>query len=329
MGEHKMPSISVVLPIRNASPWLPALLAALVKESTTPFELIAIDDGSSDQSGQRLQQLCEHWPQQRWRLLDGGGKGVSAARNLGVQASRAPLIAFLDADDRPLPGRLSLPIQALRDHPNLSHVHGGWWRCDAKGRKKHAVHPWREGAGFSWQQCLEHKAVLPSAWTIRRDAFLSVGGFDAELRHSEDVDLLVRLAAAGHQGRWIKQELVRYRIHSGSASAKLQPQLLGLLAVMNRHLNQVPESAQAWASELRYGTTTWAVWQAWQGNQDRFALELLRQALNDCPYPLARRPVHLIEVFQRSNDRIGERFNRNQLLASEFWQQAETLLLAR
>ena len=94
MGEHKMPSISVVMPMRNASPWLPALLAALVKESTTPFELIAIDDGSSDQSGQRLQQLCGHWPQQRWRLLDGGGKGVSAARNLGVKASRAPLIAL-------------------------------------------------------------------------------------------------------------------------------------------------------------------------------------------------------------------------------------------
>ena len=329
MAKQQTPSISVVMPMRNASSWLPVLLAALVKEWTTPFELIAIDDGSSDESGQRLQQLCGHWPPQRWRLLDGGGKGVSAARNLGVQASRAPLIAFLDADDRPMPGRLSLPIQALRDHPNLSHVHGGWWRCDSKGRKRHAVHPWREGAGFSWQQCLEHKAVLPSAWSIRRDAFLSVGGFDAGLRHSEDVDLLVRLAAAGHQGRWIKQELVRYRIHSGSASAKLQPQLLGLLAVMNRHLNQVPESSQAWASDLRYGTTTWAVWQAWQAKQNQFALELLRQALRDCPYPLARRPVHLIEVFQRSNDRIGERFDRNQLLASGFWNQAETLLLAR
>ena len=149
------PTISVVMPVRDASLWLPVLLAALVKEWRTDFELIAIDDKSSDGSGPLLQQLCSHWPQQRWRLLDAGGKGVSAARNLGVKASRAPLIAFLDADDRPLPGRLSLPIQAFNNHPNLSHVHGGWWRCDSRGRKSHAARPWQEGAGFSWQQCLE------------------------------------------------------------------------------------------------------------------------------------------------------------------------------
>ena len=321
--------ISVVMPVRNASLWLPVLLAALVKEWHSDFELIAIDDGSSDGSGPLLQQLCAHWPQQRWRLLDGGGNGVSAARNLGVQASRAPLIAFLDADDRPLPGRLSLPVQAFNNHPNLSHVHGGWWRCDSRGRKTYAVRPWQEGAGFSWQQCLEHKAVLPSAWTIRRAAFSAVGGFDEDLRHSEDVDLLVRLAAAGFQGSWIPQELVRYRIHGGNASAKLQPQLLGLLEVMNRHLQQVPAHSQAWARDLRYGTITWSVWQAWQAHQHSFALQLLRQALSDCPYPLVRRPVQLIEAFQRSNDRIGERFDRNKFLASDFWKQAETLLLAR
>ena len=225
MGEHKIPSISVVLPMRNASPWLPVLLAALVKESTTHFELIAIDDGSSDGSGPLLQQLCAHWPQQRWRLLDGGGNGVSAARNLGVQTSRAPLIAFLDADDRPLPGRLSLPVQAFTNHHNLSHVPGGCGRCDSRGRKRHAVRPWQEGAGFSWQQCLEHKAVLPSAWTIRREAFCAVSGFDEDLRHSEDVDLLVRLAAAGHQGSWIPQELVRYRQQGGNARATLPPHM--------------------------------------------------------------------------------------------------------
>ena len=105
--------ISVVLPMRNAAPWLPALLAALVREWATGFELIAIDDGSSDGSPELLQQLCRHWPRQRWRLLPNAGQGVSAARNLGVAASRQPLVAFLDADDRPLPGRLALSLQHL------------------------------------------------------------------------------------------------------------------------------------------------------------------------------------------------------------------------
>jgi len=322
------PTISVVLPMRNASHWLPALLAALVREWHTGFELIAIDDGSHDGSAEMLRRLCAQWPQDRWQLLQRTGRGVSSARNEGIIASRSELIAFLDADDRPLQGRLSLPLHLLTKRPELSHVQGGWWRCNARGELQHRVNPWHEAAGFSWRQCMEHKSVLPSAWTIRRKALLAVGGFDQLLRHSEDVDLLLRLAAAGHKGAWIKKELARYRIHSGNASSDLRPQLQGLLNVMNRHLKRVPRS-DVWAQEQRYCTTTWAVWQAWQAGEQNFALELLRLALEECPYPLVRRPVHLIEVMSRSSARIGEIFDRDHLLGSRFWQHAEPLLLAR
>ena len=323
------PALSVVLPMRDASPWLPALLAALAREWATGFELIAIDDGSRDGSAALLANLCDHWPRERWQLLEGPGQGVSAARNQGIAASKAPLIAFLDADDRPLPGRLALPLQHLQAHPEHSHVHGGWWRCNAQGELRHPVRPWQEGAGFHWRSVMEHKAVLPSAWTVRREALLAVGGFDESLKHSEDVDLLLRLAAAGHQGAWLTTELVRYRIHGGNASGRLQPQLQGLLAVMEQHLQGQPASEQAWVREQRYSTTTWAVWQAWQAGDAGQALELLKQALQDCPYPLVRRPVHLIEVFARSSARIGEGFDRSALLASPFWTQAEPLLLCR
>ena len=220
-------------------------------------------------------------------------------------------------------------MQALGNNPEISHVHGGWWRCDAMGQMQCAVRPWEEGAGFSWHSFIEHKAVLPSAWTVRSDAIFEVGGFDENLHHSEDVDLLLRLAAAGHQGAWIEQELVRYRIHSNNASGRLRPQLRGLLDVLNRHLNDLPTDEHAWAREQRYSTTTWAVWQAWQASDEPFALELLGQALENCPYPLVRRPVHLIEILSRSSARIGEGFNREQLLASEFWRQAKSLLLSR
>lgn len=322
-------SISVVLPMRNAAPWLPALLAALVHEWPTGFELIAIDDGSSDGSVSLLKKLCAHWPADRWQLHNGSGHGVSAARNQGIAASRAPLVAFLDADDRPLPGRLSLPLATLQKQPKLSHVHGGWWRCNAQGKRQHRVQPWQEGAGFHWRSVMEHKAVLPSAWTVRREALLAVGGFDETLRHSEDVDLLLRLAAAGHLGTWIQQPLVRYRIHGANASGRLRPQLQGLLTVMERHLSGLPASDSAWAREQRYSTTTWAAWQAWQAGDPSLSLQLLRQALQHCPYPLVRRPVHLIEVMARSSARIGQPFERGALLASDFWQQAEALLLAR
>ena len=177
------PALSVVLPMRDARPWLPAMLAALAREWATGFELIAIDDGSRDGSAALLANLCDHWPRERWQLLEGQGQGVSAARNQGIAASKAPLIAFLDADDRPLPGRLALPLQHLQAHPEHSHVHGGWWRCNAQGELRHPVRPWQEGAGFQWRSVMEHKAVLPSAWTVRREALLAVGCFDESLKH--------------------------------------------------------------------------------------------------------------------------------------------------
>ena len=315
--------------MRNAAPWLPALLAGLVREWAVDFELIAIDDNSSDGSGELLSRLCAHWPHQRWRLLPGGGRGVSAARNQGVAASHAPLIAFLDADDRPLPGRLSRPLQAFTSHPELCHAHGGWWRCNAKGQRLQAVRPWEEGARFDWRSCMEHKAVLPSAWTMQRTIFEDLGGFDEHLRHSEDVDLLLRLAAKGCAGGWIEQELVHYRLHETNASGRTRPQLQGLLHVVARHLQQIPGPQDSWKRQVLYDTRSWASWQAWADGESSYALELLQQALSDCPYPLPRRPVHYLEVFARSAARVGRPFDANALLASSFWRSAERLLLKR
>ncbi|WP_415408782.1 glycosyltransferase family 2 protein [Synechococcus sp. A10-1-5-9] len=323
------PSVSVVVPMRDATPWLPSLLAALVHDWDTGFELVVVDDGSKDGSADLVCRLCAHWPTERWQLLEGKGEGVSSARNQGIMASRADVIAFLDADDRPFAGRLSKPLHHLASNPHLSHVHGGWWRCNAQGERQQPVRPWDEGAGFSWHQFMEHKAVLPSAWTVRRSALLQVGGFNPALRHSEDVDLILRLAAAGHQGDWIHEPLVRYRIHSGNASGRLEPQLKGLLSVIDHHLNTLPNPQVGWAKDQRYSTATWATWQAWQAGNSSLALQLLKGAMASCPYPLVRRPVHLIEAMHRSSMRIGAPFNREHLLASAFWRQAESMLLQR
>ena len=329
MDQTFAPQISVVVPFRNAAHWLPQLLAALVREWHVPFELIAVDDHSQDGSASVLRRLCAHWPSARWHLLQANSHGVSAARNQAVAAARAPLIAFLDADDRPLPGRLELPLAMLQAHPELDHVHGGWWRCDEAGKLQHPVRPWQEGAGFDWQKMLEHKAVLPSAWTVRRDVFLKLGGFDVGLSHAEDVDLLVRLAAAGSQGEWIEELLVRYRVHSASASARLEAHLQGLFDVLDRHLETIADDQQPWARQLRYDTKIWGCWQAWSEVEPQLALRLLNQALLNCPYALSRRPVHLLEVFHRSCARVGQPFNRASFQDSSFWQQAEAILLSR
>jgi len=317
--------VAVVLAFRDASPWLPGCLAALAQEWAVPFELVAIDDGSRDGGGALLQRLCRHWPAGRWRLIRTEGVGVSAARNLGLAATQAPLVAWLDADDRAMPGRLAQPLALLQRQPELAHVHGAWWRIAADGRPLQLVQPWLEGAGFSLREALNHKAVLPSAWTLRRSALEAIGGFDAGLSQAEDVDLLVRLAAAGFQGAWLDHPLVRYRVHAAAASQQLEPQVQGLLQVVERHGQVLPPAE---AQEIHYATLSWCVWLAWSRGQRALAEQLLLQCAGRCPWPPVRRPVHLLEVFARSAARVGAPFDAKTLLASPFWRRAVQLLQA-
>lgn len=317
------PAVSVLLPFCDAARWLPRTLAALAQEWAVPFELVAVDDGSRDGSAALLQRLCRHWPGWRLQLLRTGGVGVSAARNAALGAARAAVVAFLDADDRPMPARLGAPLQALARQPELAQVHGGWWRVTAQGRPLQLVQPWLEGAGFGLREALNHKAVLPSAWTVRRSALEAVGGFDASLRQAEDVDLLLRLAAAGHAGAWIAQPLVRYRVHPAAASRDLPAQVDGLLQVVERHLPLLPAAE---AAELHYATLSWCVWLAWSQQASATAEALLARCGRSCPWPAVRRPVHLLEVFARSAARVGAPFDAAALQASPFWARVEALL---
>jgi glycosyltransferase involved in cell wall biosynthesis len=319
--------VAVILPFRNARAWIAETLLGLTAEPDASWQLVAIDDGSTDGSADLLRRISRHWPAGRLTLLQGDGQGVSQARNLGVAATDAPLLAFLDADDRPLPGRLRLPLAALAADPQLAHVHGGWWRVDGAGAPLVCVEPWREGAGFDLVAALTHKAVLPSAWTIRRSALEAVGGFDPTLSHAEDVDLLLRLAAAGWRGAWIERPLVRYRVHAGGASRNLKAQIEALADVVDRHLQPLPPDQVAWAAGLRYGTLTWGAWKAWSEGDHDLALQVLQRAAAACPLPLVRRPVHFLEHVARSCGREGLPFALEPFLTSPFWGEARALLL--
>lgn len=186
------------------------------------------------------------------------------------------------------------------------------------------MEPWREGAGFDRHAALTHKAVLPSAWTVRREVLLELGGFDPALSHAEDVDLLLRLAATGHQDAWLEQPLVRYRVHQRAASHNIAALSEALQAVVDRHLSDQP---QPWADHVRYGTASWCAWKAWAAGDPALALEQLQRALTVCRLPPVRRPVHLLEHFARSCARDGVPFALEPFLASGFWQQARQLLL--
>lgn len=317
------PQLSVVLPFKNAERWLPLCLAAIAQEWAVPFELIAINDSSTDHGAELMEKLCSHWSRWRYKIVDNYGSGVSAARNTGISISTAPFIAFMDADDRALPGRFSAPLQSFQNQPELDHVHGGWYCFDDDINKLHIREPWLEGAGFNFKAVLNHKAVLPSAWTIRSNILESIGGFDCSLTQAEDVDLLLKISAQKFKGAWYPRPLVRYRLHPAAASRNISAQIKGLLEVMDRHLIYVPTNE---AKEYYYATLSWCVWLAWWNKHHEIAENLIFECSLRCPWPPVRRPVHLLEVFARSCARISAPFDRIALIKSSFWARALALL---
>lgn len=315
-----MTRVSIVIPFRDAAGWLPACLDSLAHQEERNWELLAVDDGSKDHSA----ALVDEWAasqRQSVRLLRLPGLGVASARNCGWAAARSPLVAFLDADDIALPGRLQQQAARFDADPGLQHLLCGWRRLNAAGTPLHDVCPWQEGANFDLEAAFEHKAVLPSAWMLRRHLLERHGGFDRSLRHAEDVDLLLRLAAAGERGGWLKQVLCGYRVHGSAASRQAADQAHGLLWVVNRRLASLPAGHPLLGKRqnLLFNTRAWAGWQAWHECQPELALELWRTAWGSRSGGDAHTWLHLAENVARSCARIGVELSVEELLNDPTW----------
>ena len=315
-----MTRVSIVIPFRDAAGWLPACLDSLAHQEERNWELLAVDDGSKDHSA----ALVDEWAasqRQSVRLLRLPGLGVASARNCGWAAARSPLVAFLDADDIALPGRLQQQAARFDADPGLQHLLCGWRRLNAAGTPLHDVCPWQEGANFDLEAAFEHKAVLPSAWMLRRHLLERHGGFDRSLRHAEDVDLLLRLAAAGERGGWLEQVLCGYRVHGSAASRQAADQAHGLLWVVNRRLASLPAGHPLLGKRqnLLFNTRAWAGWQAWHECQPELALELWRTAWGSRSGGDAHTWLHLAENVARSCARIGVELSVEELLNDPTW----------
>jgi len=209
------PSISVLLPVWNAEPYLEECLQSLAAQSWTDFEVIAVDDGSDDGSGERL----EDWAARdgRCRLFRLPHQGLVKTLNAGLERCRGELVARMDADDLADPRRLELQATALRQDPSLDLV-----ACLVRHFPDESV-----AEGFriyeEWLNSLvEHDEILRErfiespmphpAVMARRRVLAEAGGY-RETGGPEDYDLWLRLAADGRRFRKVPEYLYLWREH--------------------------------------------------------------------------------------------------------------------
>lgn len=326
----------MVIPVCNGRRWVQECLRSLASQTGIELELLLVDDGSTDGTLPLAEEiwcgLHTGWPLRTVVAAEAGrSRGVSHARNLGWRQASHPLVAFLDIDDLALPQRLHRQAEALVADPALGHVMVGWRRFGEAGFAAGVdVCPWLEGAGFELEPAFRLKAVLPSAWMLRRSALEAVGGFQPGLAHAEDVDLMLRLALTGQRGGWVRQVLCGYRVHGGGASQQIAAQSRSLLWVMHQRLADLPSDhpLAARGQELLFATRAWSAWQAWQAGDGSLALTLWQSSWGLSPLGPARTWWHLAEGVASHCRRIGVPFEPSLLLRDPHWQALERYVMA-
>src|SRR5215212_7841122 len=180
-----LPSVSVIIPCHNGSRYLGETIASVLRQTYTDFEIIVVDDGSTDETP----EVIARYP--NVRALYQSHAGLSAARNTGLHAAGGEYLVFLDSDDRLLPDALKIGVDSLELHPECAFVYGYWEYINADG----SILPMPRIPRIKrdhYRQFLRQNFIQSIGAVMFRRS--SVDGFCADLNSCEDRELYLRIA---------------------------------------------------------------------------------------------------------------------------------------
>ncbi len=209
-----IPEVAVVLPTWNRAQCIDESLESLLAQDGVAFEVIVVDDGSTDDTVRRVAARDDP----RVRLLERPHAGVAAARNAGVAAAGTPFIAFHDSDDLALPGRLAIPVAYLRERPEVDLVMQNGRMLAGEGEPEA---PWvapevahtLAGRSIGWAEVFRWNLGQLQGMCFTRRSLLAAGPFDTSLRILDDLDLVLRVTVRG-PAVFLDRPAFAYRRHA-------------------------------------------------------------------------------------------------------------------
>lgn len=232
-----MPAVSVVMPAYNVAPYIGAAIDSVLAQTFGDFELLVVDDGSTDGSGAIAARYAAR--DARVRLVHQPNAGISAARNMALRHARGSIVAILDSDDLWDPAYLQEQVAILEARPEVDIVTGNAWFLGSRldGRP---ARPWPDPRPAPTLAALlaDETAVFIMS-VFRRRVPETIGPFDESLRTNEDYDFWLRAAAAGFVFCRNDRPLGYYRRRDDSLSASELRMLPGILRVYRKLRPQI------------------------------------------------------------------------------------------
>ncbi len=213
------PGISVVIPVYNRPGLVVEALDSVLAQAWPTLEVIVVDDGSTDGTAARVAAHPGR-ADNIVRLIQQPNRGESAARNAGIIAARQPFVAFLDSDDRWMPGKLAAQMEVFEQDPETDMVFSAYLDRRPTGLSTVILSTWERSVNHTLDRLLTGSCINTSTVVIRREVFNQVGLFDVSLRHCEDHDMWLRLASVGTRIAYVPQPLTDTRRQPDSLAAQ-------------------------------------------------------------------------------------------------------------
>lgn len=270
-----MPTVSIVMACHNGMPYLPDALESICSQSFSDWELIVVNDGSTDDSRRCLEKFARRDP--RIQIIDQANQGQHVAADRGIRLARGEFIARMDADDVCQPNRLELQVRYLRQHPEVGLVGGQICRLGAQSRglKSHLPtdHPTIRG-----MLQRNHHAMCNPTVMFRKSLYERIGGYWPH-NIAEDWDLFLRIGEIAELAN-LPDVLLHYRFHTSSINGRriVQAQLYNEFAAALSLLREqgMPEIS---FEEFRRGHAISRWPQAWFFYADALSIGQYREAV--------------------------------------------------
>lgn len=272
------PRISIIIPAYNALRFLPQTVASALAQTWQDFELLVVDDGSTDATSA---WVAQH-PDARVQLIQQTNQGAATARNTGIAATRGAYIAFLDADDLWEPTKLEKQVECLEAQPKVGLVHTAIRYIDENNREINRELG-TQGDGDVWKEVVVYNPVrCGSTPLIRRACFEKVGVFDPGFSFAEDWDMWIRIAAHYHFAV-LNEPLVLYRQHEDNMTKGYQAIMPNFIRIIERAFQNAAAENNSLKQEAYGRAYLFAAGRAFGAGDPGEADTLLRQAFEHYP----------------------------------------------
>lgn len=234
------PLVSVILPVYNGAEFLAESLETAVAQTYRHFEIVVLDDGSTDDSA----RIAKAFPRVRYFYQQNGG--IADARNNAIALARGELLAFLDHDDLWAHNKLELQVAYLRQHPDIA--------LALAHERLFFTH------GYTSEFWLNHKlmqndhlGLVPGTWLLKKEVFYQVGPLNPRFRISDDVEWFMRFLDKGFQYGVVEETLLFKRMHGENASFQIQAAVQEILMAFRASIQRRRESGMTRGGEVKIG----------------------------------------------------------------------------